>query len=105
MDYTTQMITSIAGQVVAVMKETPETGGADQGIREIETQMRDILRQIGVVALGQYLSGLSTTEVAKISCGCGGELMYQRERAASLISGAAMRVVCVARGKRRWIEN
>jgi hypothetical protein len=86
MDYTTEMITAIASQVVAVMKDTLETGGADQGVREIEKQMRDILRQIGVVALGQYLSGLSTPEVPKIRCGCGGELMYQREREASLIS-------------------
>jgi hypothetical protein len=86
MDYTTETITAIAGQVVAVMKDTLETGGATQGISEIETQMRDVLRQIGVVAMGQYLSGLSTPEVPKIDCGCGGELMYQRERKASLIS-------------------
>lgn len=86
MDYTTEMITAMAGQVVAVMKETLETGGAKQGISEIETQMREILRQVGAAALGQYLSGLSTPEAPKIACGCGGELVYQRERGASLIS-------------------
>jgi hypothetical protein len=86
MDYTTEMITAIAGQVVAVMKETLEPDGENQGIAVIETQMREILRQVGVTALGQYLSGLSKAEAPKITCPCGGELVYQREREASLVS-------------------
>jgi hypothetical protein len=86
MDYTTEMITAIAGQVVEVMKGTLETGEAKEGIGEIETQMREILRQIGISALGQYLSGLSQPEAGKIACACGGEMAYQREREASLVS-------------------
>ncbi len=86
MDYTTEKITAIAGLVVSVMKETLETSGVNQGIGEIEIQMRELLRQVGAAALGQYLSGLSTPEVAKIACACGGEMVYQREREASLLS-------------------
>jgi hypothetical protein len=86
MDYTTEMITAIAEQVVAVMQETLETDGAQPGIAGIETQMREILRQVGVAALGQYLSGLSEAKAPNIACACGGELVYQREREASLLS-------------------
>lgn len=86
MDYTTEMITAIAGQVVEVMKETLAAEDEQQGIAGIETRMREILRQVGVVALGQYLSGKSEAKEPNMACACGGELVYQREREASLLS-------------------
>ena len=74
-----------------------------------------MLRQIGGSgALGQYLSAqLSEERSPSIACGCGGELMYQREREASVISvfgrvsigGDTMPGVSVGKGKRRWIKN
>ena len=86
MDYTTEKIAAIAGQVVQVMKETLATGGASQGIEAIESQLREMLRQVGAAALGQYLSGLSEPVEPKLACACGGQLEYQRQREASLIS-------------------
>jgi hypothetical protein len=86
MDYTTETITVIAGQVVQVMKETLKTEGDKQGIAVIETQLREILRQVGAAALGQYLSGLADAAEPSIACACGGEMEYQRQREASLLS-------------------
>lgn len=86
MDYTTEKITAIGQQVVELMKETLPTEGEGAGIGEIETQLREMLRQIGAVALGQYLSGQSIEAKPNIACACGGELVYQRQRVASLIS-------------------
>lgn len=86
MDYTTETITAIAGQVVALMKTTMNTEGDNGGIAAIETQIREILRQVGAAALGQYLSGFADQVVPKIACACGGEMGYQRQREASILS-------------------
>jgi hypothetical protein len=86
MDYTTEQIAAIGGQVVDVMKATLETGGASQGIEAVETQLREVLRQIGAAALGQYLSAQSAEPAPRIACVCGGEKVFQRQREASLIS-------------------
>jgi hypothetical protein len=86
MDYTTEMITAIAGQVVQVMQETLSMEGPSGGIAAIETQLREMLRQVGAVALGQYLNTLSDQAEPNIGCGCGGKMVYQRKREASLLS-------------------
>jgi hypothetical protein len=86
MDYTTEIITRIGQQVVELMKGTLPTEGEGAEIKEVETQIREILRQIGAVALGQYLSAQSVEVEPNIACACGGKMMYQRQREASLIS-------------------
>lgn len=86
MDYTTEKITAIGQQVVELMKETLNTEGQGAGIVEVETQLREMLRQIGAMALGQYLSGQPIEAESRMPCKCGGELVYQRQREASLIS-------------------
>lgn len=86
MDYTTEMITAIAGQVVQVLQATLKTEGDNEGIGAIETQLREILRQVGAAALGQYLSGRGDPVEPRMACTCGGEMVYQREREASLLS-------------------
>lgn len=68
------------------MKGSLPKEGEGAGIKEVETQIREILRQIGAVALGQYLSAQTGEVEPKIRCACGGKMMYQREREASLIS-------------------
>lgn len=86
MDYTMEMITAIAGQVVNVMKETMKGENASQPIETVETEMREVLRQVGIAALGQYMSLLGEKSEPSMACACGGELVYQRQREASLIS-------------------
>jgi hypothetical protein len=48
--------------------------------------MREGLRQIGVQALGLFLSSMQTTPASEIACTCGGILKYQRMRPATVIS-------------------
>ncbi len=55
MDYTTETIEKL-GQAVAELVKAGLKEKPAAGIAAIETEMRDILRQIGGVALGQYLS-------------------------------------------------
>lgn len=86
MDYTTEMITMIGQQVVKLLEITLPTESQGEGIAEVETQLREILRQIGAMALGQYLSAQSAEAAPSIGCPCGGEKTYQRQRPAKLIS-------------------
>jgi len=90
MKYNTEMINEMAlllaemmkAAITAQQKSEEKTGRIDQ----IETGMRDVLRQIGNQALGKLLSSLETTPNAEIACECGGRLYYQRTRAAKIIS-------------------
>jgi hypothetical protein len=84
MNYNTEMITSMAQQLVAGVKQIVGTQPLE--MQEVETQMREVLRQVGQQALGQYLSELSSIPRPTLTCECGGELRYQRRREAQLIS-------------------
>ncbi len=86
MDYTTEKITMIGQQVVELMNIAIPTASHGEGIGEVETQLREILRQIGATALGQYLSAQSAEAAPSLACACGGEKVYQRQREAKLIS-------------------
>ena len=65
MDYNTEVINSAATQLAEMFKNiviSQQQGG--QGvftIAEIEIYMREALRQIGMQALGQFLSAMQTT--------------------------------------------
>jgi hypothetical protein len=89
MNYNTEVIQNAAHQLAEALRnaviEQQVTGQATT-IAEIETGMRDVLRQIGVQALGILLSSLQSTPANEIDCKCGGRLKYQRQRSAKLIS-------------------
>ncbi len=86
MDYTPEMITRIGQQVVELLENTLPAESQGAGLGEVETQLRELLRQIGAKALGQYLSAQSTEAAPRMACACGGEKTYQRQREAKLIS-------------------
>jgi hypothetical protein len=90
MNYSTEIINGIAQQLaemvkIAVTEQKREEEGTPT-IRHIETQMREILRQIGQQTLGRFLSSMQTTPEREIACSCGGTLEYQRIRPATVIS-------------------
>jgi hypothetical protein len=88
MEYNTEKINQIAEQLVKLVGESlkqREKAGSPT-MADFEKEFRDVLRQIGVKALGLYLSGLQTTPENEIRCSCGGRLRYQRMREAKIIS-------------------
>lgn len=90
MNYNTETIKQIASAMAGLFKtaviEQKESSGSDPTIAEIETEMRQMFRQIGEQALGMLLSGLQSTPELEIACRCGGTLRYQRIRPATLVS-------------------
>jgi len=90
MDYNTEVISSAAIQIAEMFKSiVMSQQQGRQGvytIAQIETSMREALRQIGLQALGQFLSAMQTTPDREIACACGGVLHYQRMREELIIS-------------------
>jgi len=90
MDYNTEVINSAAIQLAEMFKEhvirQQQAGQGTLSIAQIETHLREALRQIGLQALGQLLSAMQTTPAMEIACTCGGSLHYQRIREAQIIS-------------------
>lgn len=90
MNYNTEIINRAAQQLAAMFKtmviEQHDGGEGRTTIAEIETDMREGLRQIGIQALGLFLSSMQTTPASEIACSCGGTLKYQRMRTATVIS-------------------
>lgn len=84
MKCSTEALEAMAKMVVKEMGQM-EMKGDD--IRSVETGMREILREVGAKALGQYLEqqdeGLKEEEVV---CGCGQEMAYQFKRKAVIVS-------------------
>ncbi len=89
MNDTTELIRAVAQQVVSVAQQSlsrvtdPQ---ASTNLAWIETALRDVLREIGAEALGQWLSAAQHTPEAERVCSCGGTLHYQRSRAATVLS-------------------
>ncbi len=89
MKYNTELIVKLGQQIVEEIKRAiteQSDGKTPLSLQEIETEMRDLLRQVGAEALGQYLSSQSSVAGPRMACACGGELHYQRRREASLLS-------------------
>lgn len=89
MDYNTAGVANIAKQVATLMQAAIEKQKESQqptNIRDIETTLRNLLRQVGAEALGEVLSASSEPAAPTISCACGGKLKYQRRRPAKVIS-------------------
>jgi len=88
MEYNTEKINELAHSVAKLVEENlkAKAGSGEKQIADIEKEFREVLRQIGMKALGFYLSGLQKTPESEIRCRCGGQLHYQRLREANLIS-------------------
>jgi hypothetical protein len=90
MHYNTETINQMAQQLAEMFKTAvitqQEGDGRTPAIGEIETNMREALRQVGQQALGMFLSAMQTTPEKEIRCSCGGTLHYQRMREAMVIS-------------------
>jgi hypothetical protein len=89
MDDTTELIQALARQVVTVVKQSLSRAPDPQATTHlawIETVLRDVLRQVGAEALGQWLSSAQHTPEAERACACGGKLHYQRLRPATVLS-------------------
>ena len=90
MEYNTEIINQTARQIAEMMKELVEEQQRENQshptIAQIENNMREVLRQIGQRALGQFLSMMQMTPINEIACECGGRLQYQRMREATITS-------------------
>jgi len=90
MNYNTEMINSMAQKLAEMMKtmviEQEEAGQSKRTIAQIETGMREILKETGAQALSLFLNSMQATPVNEIECSCGGTLRYQRKRSATVIS-------------------
>lgn len=88
MEYNTEMLTTLAQQVTDTFKlalaEQLRAGGAEPRIADLETELRQMLRQIGAQALSLFLSTALGTPEADLACRCGGTLHYQRCREGTL---------------------
>lgn len=90
MNYNTETINSVAQALAEMVKqgivEQQKVGQVPIQIAQIEAGLREMLRQIGLQALGLLLSSLQTTPVSQVGCECRGRLHYQRMREANIIS-------------------
>ncbi len=90
MNYDTKVINATARQIAEMFQRAviaeQQSGNDTPTIAAIETNMREAMRQIGLQALGLFLSSMQTTPVKEITCECGGTLEYQRMREAKVIS-------------------
>jgi hypothetical protein len=90
MNYNIETLNNLAQQLAEMIevavKEQQAAGIGTPLIAQIENGMREALRQIGMQALGLFLSAMQNTPVSEIECSCGGKLQYQRMRSAKVIS-------------------
>jgi len=87
MNYNMEIINGMAHQLVDGVQQA--LGVQREGkppLQEVETLMREFLRQVGQEALGHYLSAQPGLPGPTVACACGGEVHYQRQRQASLVS-------------------
>jgi len=90
MEYAPETIAHLAQQVTQAFKAALEPRLASSPtsvtIADVETGLREFLRQMGGQALSLFLSSGAGTPVAELPCACGGTLHYQRQREATVTS-------------------
>jgi hypothetical protein len=90
MNYNLEVINNAAQQIAGMFQDLvlsqKQSGQGYASIAQIETGMRETLRQVGLKALGLFLTGMQTTAVSEMACACGGTLHYPRMREARVIS-------------------
>ena len=85
MEFSTETLKPIAEQFATIITQALEQE-PEQLIRNLETDMRKSLQEIGRQALGQVLSQEDKAAEKTQPCECGGELQYQRHREAKVLS-------------------
>ena len=85
MEFNTEVVKKMATIMVT---EVERLGMAEDGIRALETGMRELLRAVGAAALGQALEHRDQQQHAEATrpCACGGTLGYQFRRRAVIVS-------------------
>ena len=76
MDYSTDTLGEIVKQVATLMQAAIEKQKEAQrplNIREVETRLREVLRQVGAEALEQILSSAAEVPASALRCQCGGK--------------------------------
>jgi hypothetical protein len=90
MNYNIETINGVARKLAEMVHitvmEQQKAGGGMPSIAQIEADLREALRQIGLQALGLFLNSMQTTPLNEIPCECGGSLHYQRMRQAKVVS-------------------
>jgi hypothetical protein len=86
MEFTTQELLPLAEQMAALCVNKVKQQEKAGHIMEIEDGLRHGLKQLGRMVLGSTLSQAEGKPVQQIACECGGELSYQRRRAAKIMS-------------------
>jgi hypothetical protein len=84
MQFSTEAVKKMAEIMVQEMNKLGREG---EGIREVETRMREFLREVGVQALGNYLEQQDERlQEQEVLCECGEALTYQCRRPATIVS-------------------
>lgn len=84
MKFSTEAVEKMAGIMVQAMHKI---GAEGQGIREVETRMREFLREVGGQALGKYLEQQDEQlQEQEVICACGEAMTYQCRRPARIVS-------------------
>jgi hypothetical protein len=84
MEFSTKVIETMAA-ILAEEIERVETG--DSGVMGLETQMREVLKEVGGKALSHYLSRPNPEgESVTLACACGGRARFHSWREAVILS-------------------
>lgn len=84
MKFSTEATKKMAEIMVGEMERM---GAGGNGIRELETAMRELLREVGIEALGRYLERMDEQiHEREKPCGCGGKQEYRFKRDAVIVS-------------------
>ncbi|NJC97690.1 MAG: ISKra4 family transposase [Anaerolineae bacterium] len=87
MNYNIEKINQIGKMVAEVIEEAVmQTGEEKVRISDIEMGLRETLQAVGQSALKQFLENGEDGPETQIKCSCGGQLHYQRRRAATIWS-------------------
>jgi hypothetical protein len=70
-----------------IVQEMNKIGAEGQGLREVETRMRELMREVGAQALGKYLEQQDEQmREREVVCGCGEAMTYLCKRPATIVS-------------------
>lgn len=84
MQFSTEAVKKMAEILV---EEMNKIGADGQGIREVETTMREFLREVGAQALGTYLEAQDEqVQEQEVICACGEAMSYVCLRPATIVS-------------------
>ncbi|HEY5729727.1 MAG TPA: hypothetical protein VIS72_06715, partial [Anaerolineales bacterium] len=87
MKYNIEKINQIGKMVAEVIEEAVmQTEEEKVRIGDIEMGLRETLQAVGQSALKQFLENGEDEPETEIKCSCGGQLQYQRRRAATIWS-------------------